>query len=74
VCSHASLIVGGQFFLQSAGIRQNRIEDAALALQPSFLALTEQAVEEPAGDHLRRQGALAVQPSSCFAACEIELT
>ncbi len=63
VLVQTGLIVVRQLLLQRRHVLAHRIEDAALAIHPAFLALAEQAVEEAVGDHLRRERALEAGPA-----------
>src|SRR5262245_914796 len=60
---HSGLVVWRQLLLQSLGVFTNRVQDAALAVDPAFFALAEEPVEEFVRDHLRRQGALVTSPA-----------
>src|ERR1700738_3405901 len=57
------LIVAWKLLLQSRHVLADGIQDAPLAIHPTFLALAEQPVEEPMGDHLRRKGPLVSGPA-----------
>src|ERR1700732_2548924 len=59
----ARLIVARKLLLQSRHVLADSIQDAPLAINPTLLALAEQPVEEPAGDHLRRESPLVPGPA-----------
>src|SRR5262245_22698225 len=60
---HSGLVVWWQSLLQSRGVFTDRVQYAALAVDPAFFAPAEEPVEEFVGDHLRRQRALITRPT-----------
>src|SRR5688572_2748904 len=52
-----------EFLLQRTRVRFYRVQNAALAIQPSVLVPSEQTLEEPVRDHLRRQWTLICAPA-----------
>ena len=48
------LVVGGQVLFERGRILLNRIQNASLAIHPSFFALTEKTVEQAVRNHLGR--------------------
>src|SRR5262249_19470441 len=60
---HSGLVVYLQSLLQSLGVFADRVQDAALAVDPAFFAPAEEPVEEFVRDHLRRQSALVTRPT-----------
>src|SRR4051812_7755703 len=59
----AGLVVRGKLLFQQVGVLPDGVEDAALAMDPTFFALAEETIEELVRDHLRRQRPLVSGPA-----------
>src|SRR5579872_5364159 len=59
----ARLIRTSQNLLERSRIFLYGVQHAALTLDPTFIALPEDAIEKFVRDHLRRQGAVAARPA-----------
>src|SRR5215475_5248169 len=60
---NAGLVVWRQSLLQIRGVFMDRVQYAALAVDPAFFTPAEEPVEEFVWDHLRRQSALVTGPA-----------
>src|SRR6185295_15864430 len=63
VLFYASFVVARQLLLQCCSVGQNRIENAAFPVDPTFFLRTEETIEEPVRNHLRRQRTLVARPT-----------
>src|SRR5262249_12019680 len=63
VLVHPQLVLLREVLAQRFGVLAHGIEDAALAVDPSLLALAEQTIEQLVWNHLRRQGTIVAGPA-----------